>query len=75
MDACRRPAHLEEISRRRQSIGWADICTDESDVGTIDLGYRTVAEGCFGTVWPAVVSYAVDTEVRHCFSTCVETVV
>ena len=31
-----RPTHLDEISRQRQMFGWADICTDESDAGTVE---------------------------------------
>ena len=36
-----------------QMLGWDDICTDDSDAGTVEsiifhLGYRVVVEGCLG---------------------------
>ena len=46
-------------------LGRADICTDDSDAGTVEsvifhLGYRVVVEGCLSILQPAIMAYAVN---------------
>ena len=64
--------------------GWADFGTDDSDAGTIEsilfgmrefyLGYRIVAEECFGTV-ACGCAFVVVITVRNCFLACVGSVI